>query len=210
MPANDSSENQLIERATMGDELAVKALFEQHRGRLLRMVAVRMDPRVATRIDASDVVQESLWEAHEKLSQYAATRPLPLYPWLRQITWQRLMHAHERHLYAMRRSVTREHPQGLTLSHDSVFCLAEQLVGDGTSPSRGAMREELQARIRSALSDLPPRDGEVLVMRYLEQMSVCEIAASLQISENAVRMRQLRALQKLRGRLSLDDRVDGE
>lgn len=94
------------------------------------------------------------------------------------------------------------------LSNDSVLVLAEHVATDGTSPSGRAMREELQGRIRSALSDLPSRDGEVLVMRYLEHMAVNEISATLQISENAVRMRQLRALQKLRSRLSDDDRVD--
>jgi RNA polymerase sigma-70 factor (ECF subfamily) len=207
MTVDRPSEDQLIERAATGDESAVTALFEQHRDRLLKMVSVRMDPRVVSRIDASDVVQESLLEAHDKLPAYAATRPLPLYPWLRQIAWQKLMHAHERHIHTKRRSVRRETFKRLMLSDDSVLGLAEHLAANGTSPSGRAMREELQVRIRSALISLSRRDNEVLVMRYLEHMSVSEISATLQISENAVRMRQLRALQKLRSWLSDDDRV---
>lgn len=207
MPDYESSEDELIERATAGDDSAVTVLFEQHRDRLLHMVAVRIDPRVVSRIDPSDVVQESLCEAHERLPDYAATRPLPLYPWLRQIAWERLMRAHERHLHAKRRSVSREQTNQLTLSNDSAFGLVELLAADGTSPSGGVMREELQTRIRDALSNLSLRDREVLVMRYLEHMSVSEISATLRISDNAVRMRQLRALQKLRGVLSEDDRV---
>ena len=96
MTAFEPSEDQLIELAATGDPSAVKTLLEQHRERLLHMVTVRMDLRVVQRLDASDVVQDSLLEAHEKFAEYAGTRPLPFYPWLRQIAWQHLMHAHER------------------------------------------------------------------------------------------------------------------
>ena len=206
MTVLEPSEDQLIELAATGDASAVRTLLEQHRERLLHMVATRMDPRVVQRLDASDVVQDSLLEAHEKLAEYAETRPLPFYPWLRQIAWQRLMHAHERHIHTKQRSVVREQTSMVMLSNDSVQGLAERLVDDGTSPSGKAMREELQRRVRGALADMSPSDGELLVMRYLEHMSTSEIAATLQISENAVRMRQLRALQKLRESLPDDDK----
>ena len=205
MTASDQSEDQLIELAATGDASAVRKLLDRHRERLRHMVAVRMDPRIAQRIDASDVVQDSLLEAHEKLAEYAETRPLPLYPWLRQITWQRLMRAHERHIYTKQRSVVREQTGMGMLSGDSVQGLAERLVDSQTSPSGNVMREELHRRVRGALADLSTRDGEVIVMRYLEHMSISEIAATLQISKNAVHMRQLRALQKLRDSLSADD-----
>ncbi len=208
MTASDASEDQLIELAATGDPSAVKTLFEQHRERLLRMVAVRMDPRVAQRLDASDVVQESLLEAHGKLVEYAETRPLPFYPWLRQIAWQRLMHAYERHVDAQRRSVTREQIAIAMLSDNSVQGLAERLMDTQTSPSGKVMRGELQRRVRDALANMPQRDGDLLVMRYLEHMSIRDIAATLQVTEHAVHMRQLRALQKLRRCLSDDDRRD--
>jgi len=202
----DPSEDQLIELAATGDASAVNTLLEQHRERLLHMVAVRMDRRVVQRLDASDIVQDSLLEAHEKLAEYAGTRPLPFYPWLRQIAWQHLMRAHERHIHTKQRSVVREQAGVVMLSNDSVQGLVEHLVDSQTSPSGKAMREELQRRVRDALADLSRRDGEVLAMRYLEHMSISEIAATLQISENAVHMRQLRALQKLRDSLSDDDK----
>jgi RNA polymerase sigma-70 factor (ECF subfamily) len=202
MTVFEPSEDQLIELAATGDASAVNTLLERHRERLLHMVAVRMDPRVVQRLDASDVVQDSLLEAHEKLAEYAETRPLPFYPWLRQIAWQRLMRAHERHIHTKRRSVEREQTGMVMLSNVSVQGLAARLVDTGTSPSGKVMREELQQRVRGALADMSPRDGEILVMRYLEHMSVGEIAATLQISENAVRMRQLRALEGLRKSLS--------
>jgi DNA-directed RNA polymerase specialized sigma24 family protein len=48
----------LAARAGAGDQVAVAALLERHRGRLRRMVALHLDPRLSGRVDASDVIQE--------------------------------------------------------------------------------------------------------------------------------------------------------
>ena len=63
------------------------------------------------------------------------------------------------------------------------------------------MREELRDRVRAALARLSERDREVVVMRHLEQLSTAEVAAVLGISEGAVKVRLLRALERLRSRL---------
>src|SRR6266446_3301029 len=100
--------DQLLERAGHGDPSATGQLLERHRDRLRRMVAVRLDRRLAARVDPSDVVQEALAEAAGKLSHYLRERPLPFYPWLRRIAWERLVKLHRRHLYTGMRSVQRE------------------------------------------------------------------------------------------------------
>ena len=76
--------NQLIERARGGDTLAAEQLLGRYRERLTHMVAVRMDQRLCSRIDASDVVQETLWVAARNMETYLREQPLPFYPWLRQ------------------------------------------------------------------------------------------------------------------------------
>jgi RNA polymerase sigma factor (sigma-70 family) len=48
---------------------------------------------------------------------------------------------------------------------------------------------------------LPEIDRDVLSLRHLEHLSMREIAAVLQTTENAVRVRHLRALLRLRDRL---------
>src|ERR1700757_2715447 len=83
-------------------------LLDRHRDRLRRMVAVRLDPRLAAGVDPSDVVQEALAKADAKLDRYLRERPLPFYPWLRQLAQERLIDLHRRHVQARRRSVTRE------------------------------------------------------------------------------------------------------
>ena len=72
------------------------------------------------------------------------------------------------------------------------------------------LREELRRRVRTILVQLGPRDREVLVLRHLEQMTPREMSAVLAISEGAVRVRHLRALQRFRELLRQAARATGE
>jgi RNA polymerase sigma-70 factor (ECF subfamily) len=163
-----------------------------------------MDRRLAARVDPSDVVQEALAEAAVKLSDYLRRRPLPFYPWLRRLAWERLVKLHRRHIRAQRRSVTREDPNQLALPDESVLALARRLIAPGSSPSQHLIREELRGRVRDALARLDETDREVLVLRYLEQLANAEIGAVLGVSEGAVKMRHLRALERIRGLLATE------
>lgn len=198
----DDSLDDLLRRAGQGDAQARDKLFAQHRDRLRRLIAVRLNRRLAARLDPSDLVQDVLIEAHQQLTGYLRERPLPFYVWLRQIAWQRLIDIHRKHLVAQRRSVRRE--AAPALPDESVVELADLLVSSRSTPSKQLMRDELRARVRKALLELSERDREVLVMRYLEHMAMAEIAAVLGISEGAVKVRHLRALQRLHAALQGD------
>jgi len=200
---------ELIERAARGDDAAGHQLLVQHRDRLKRMVAVHLDRRLAARVDPSDIVQEALLDAHRDLSDYLRRRPLPVYPWLRQLAWERLLKWHRAHITVQKRSVGREEPWELALPEESAVNLAQRLIAAGTSPSRRLIRDELRQRVRAALEATSPRDREILVMRYLEEMSAAEIAASLGITERAAKARHTRALERLRGLLG-EDSSQGE
>jgi RNA polymerase sigma-70 factor (ECF subfamily) len=160
------------------------------------MVAQRLDPRLAPRVDPSDVVQEALAAADARLPEYLAGRPLPFYPWLRQFAVDRLADVHRRHLRAARRSVGREEPGGLP--DGSVAELAGRLAARGPGPSEAARREERARGVRGALLRLADADREALALRYLEEMTAAEVAAVLGVSEAAAKKRVLRALDRLR------------
>lgn len=191
-------DSELIQLAAEGDQSALGQLFNRHRERLRRMIAVRLHPALAARVDPSDVIQESLMEATRKLSDYCSKPSIPFYPWLRKIAWERLVHVHTRHLAAQRRSVRREAAMELQLSDTSALELADRVAAGQTSPSRGLIRKELQRRVHNALDQLEANDREILVLRYLEGLSIGEIAVILEISTGAASMRQLRALERLR------------
>jgi RNA polymerase sigma-70 factor (ECF subfamily) len=201
--------DEVVERAAGGDEAARHQLLARHRDRLKRMIAVHLDRRLAARVDPSDIVQEALLDAHRELSDYLSRRPLPLYPWLRQLAWERLLKVHRDHIRVQKRSIGREEARELALPEKSAVQLAHRLIAAGTNPSHRLIRDELRRRVRAALEAAPPRDREILVMRHLEEMSAAEIAAVLGITERAAKARHSRALERLRGLIG-DDPRQGE
>jgi RNA polymerase sigma-70 factor (ECF subfamily) len=203
----DLDTDQLLQQAGQGDPDARAELLIRHRPRLRQLIAIRMDRRLAVRIDPSDVVQETLATAVQQLSDYLRRRPLPFYPWLRQLACDRLADLHRRHIRAQKRSVTREEEQAPALPDESALELAARLLARGSSPSARLRRHELRDRVQEALAQLPGPDREVLVLRHLEQLSTSEISAVLGLSEGAVYTRHLRALERLR-RLLGDDLVE--
>jgi RNA polymerase sigma-70 factor (ECF subfamily) len=198
MTDHDSTLESLMRRAVQGDQDAWSQLLEPQRPRLRRMVDLHMDHRLAARFDSSDVVQEALTDAVRKLPMYFRDRPLPFYPWLRQLTRERLIHFQRRHMQAQQRSVAREEGQELSLADESVLELADRILARGSSPSARLRREEDRARVHAALDELSPSDREILVLRHLEQLSPREIADVLGVSEPVVYTRHLRALERMR------------
>lgn len=201
--AHDPDTDELLGMAREGDQSAVERLLVRHRGRLRQMVEVRIDDRLSARVDPSDVVQETLAIASLRLSDYLRNPPLPFYPWLRQIAWNRLVDLHRRHVQARKRSVSREEAPGI--SDSSAIQLADRLSASETGPVGRVLRSELRARIRRTLAQLSPAEREILVLRHLEQLSVAECTAVLGITEAAVKKRYVRALRRLRG--LLDDEI---
>ena len=164
------------------------------------MVSLRMDPRLAARLDPSDVVQEVLAEADRRLDAYVRERPLPFYPWLRQIACDCLADAYRRHVRAARRSVTREEAAAPAIPEGSALDLADRLLASGTGPSEAA---PCGARRRSGCGRRwpgCPSGTERCWPRHLEQLSAREAAAVLGLTEAALKSRVLRAMQRLRAR----------
>src|SRR5262245_57906185 len=105
---NNSAESvELMERARAGDRGAFNALLARYRGRLRRMVEMRLDPRLQARLDASDVVQEAYAEVAERLEEYLRDPKLPLFLWLRLVVGERLLKLHRHHLGTQMRDAGR-------------------------------------------------------------------------------------------------------
>lgn len=196
--------DQLVRLVAGGDKDAAQQLLARHRPRLRRMVVVHLDSRISARVDPSDVVQDALAEAYQRLPKYASDPAVSFYPWLRQIAWQRLVKVHRHHLESARRSVHREGDHHWSLSDESVGQIAERFVSDRTDPRRKLIVKEMQHRVRKALDGLREADRELLVMRYVEHLTLREIAESFNLTQAAVKMRQARALERLQQLLSPD------
>jgi RNA polymerase sigma-70 factor (ECF subfamily) len=189
----------LLSQARKGEAEAVERLLAVHREPLRRMIGLRLDPALAARIDASDIVQDVLLEAHRRLSDYLRNPVMPFHLWLRHIAKDHVIDAHRRHRQAQRRSLDREQPLvPAALADHSSFELAGQLLDQELTPASAAIRRELQRRLDGAIANLEEDDREVILMRHGEQLSNQEVAAALGLTEAAASMRYLRAVRRLR------------
>lgn len=200
--ATNSEIDVLLGNAARGDASAVQSLMEQHRERLRRMIAVRLDRRLAPRLDPSDIVQEALSDAARRLPEYLRDRPMPFYPWLFRLAVDRLSLTHRNHVASTVRAIGREERiDGPAHDEATTSGLANRLAANDTTPGRRAAREERRHLLATAIARMDGKDREVLGLRYLDQLTFDEIAAVLQIGLSAVKMRHLRALERLRGLL---------
>lgn len=196
---NHSNEADLIRKAADGQPEIVSILFEKHRVRLRKMVRLRMDRRLQTRIDASDVLQDTWLDCERRFAEYVADPPMPFFHWLRFLTGQRLVDLHRRHLGTAARNICQEVSlyQGALPAASSVS-LAEQLMGRLTSASQAAERAEIQVSIQNALNSLEAIDREVLILRHFEMLTNEETSQALGLKKAAASNRYIRALKRLR------------
>jgi RNA polymerase sigma-70 factor, ECF subfamily len=205
MQPNSPETQQLLDQARQGDPSAVEQLLARERAPLRRMIDLRLDPRVAGRVDASDVVQDVLVEVHGRLDDYLKNPVMPFHLWLRHIARDHLIDAHRRHRGAQRRAVDRERPlvpAGLA-DHSSVQ-LAAQFIDQELTPASAAIRHEMERRLHAALAELDDDERDVILMRHFEQLSNQEVAALLGLTEAAASMRHLRAVRRLRTLLTAE------
>jgi RNA polymerase sigma-70 factor (ECF subfamily) len=199
MSSEPSATDDLLNRVRNGEANAVDRLLTAQREPLRRMIGARLDPALAARIDASDVVQDVLIEATKRLNDYLRNPVMPFHLWLRHIAKDHVIDAHRRHRQAQRRSMDREQPiVPAALNDQSSFELAGQILDREPTPATAAIRHELQARLQTAIAALDDDDREIILMRHGEQLSNQEVAALLDLTEAAASMRYLRAVRRLR------------
>jgi RNA polymerase sigma-70 factor (ECF subfamily) len=186
--------SRLLKCAASGDPSAVDELLDRHRPRLITFVKLHLDPRMAARIDPSDVVQEAQADLARRMKDYLSRRPMPFHLWARKTAYERLLDLHRRHLRRARRSVDCEEPMPVRSS----LLLARPLLTSGPSPSREAEAREFADCVARAVSELAKVDREVLLMRHADGLPFGEIGSLLGIEAAAARKRFGRALIRLR------------
>jgi RNA polymerase sigma-70 factor (ECF subfamily) len=196
---SDNNPDELRERLIAGDRQALAELFARHRERLRRMVDVMLDRRLYGRVDAEDILQEAYLDASDRIEQYIDEHSGSLFVWLRMNVKQTLFNVHRRHLGTEMRDANRD--VSLFSRHRaqaSSASFALQLLGQLTSPSQLAIRQELIEKLEEALLTMAPIDREVLTLRHFDQLTNSEVAAELGIQVKAASIRYTRALRRLK------------
>ncbi len=189
-----------LELSAVGTQLTAAAqaqsfekLCEVFRPVLRSVVEARIDAGLHQRIDASDVVQETLLEAFTRLQDFHEREPMPIENWLRETAIQQLRVAVRKHLMAGKRSVFRE----VSYEQSSVYRLAEQLTAVVSTAENRHQETEEATQTRDALLNLFPLDREILLLRYINGLTNTEAAKFLGVSETVASKRHCRALVRL-------------
>lgn len=163
------------------DDSIEKAL-ERFRPILVTLAEAMISPAYRGDIEASDLVQQTLLEAHTGGRRLETYDGGPFFAWLRKALRNNLLDA-VKHLNTQRKDVNRRVRESEL--EDSFARLEQVLVGDETSPSQIVERNEQIAVMLSTLQQLPENQRSAVIMKHLRGHSLAEIAATLGLSESA-------------------------
>ena len=170
-----------VARARTGDLDAFDVLVARY-----TVVAHRTAVVLGAGDDADDVVQEAFVKAYRQLAHYQGRSGFR--PWLLAIVANETRNLHR----------SRRRRDGLVLR-------AATGVHPGTvepDPAESVLEGERRRHLVEQIRLLDPRDQEVLVCRFLLDLSEAETAEMLGLPKGTVKSRTSRALTKLRGRLA--------
>ena len=176
--------------------------FHQYRSYLYLLARSHIGRRNQSRLDPSDIVQQTLLQAHQKQSQYRGASEAELMGWLRQILANYLADA-VRGLARAKRDVSRERPLDQELD-DSFTRVDGWLAAVQSSPSQQAVRSEELIRLADALTSLPLAQREAIVLHHLQGLPLAEVGQQLEKSPAAVAGLLHRGLKRLREVLAGD------
>lgn len=200
-PSPDSTDR-LLDGVRQDDAGAVDKLLGEFRQPLRRMVQQRLDPALARRVDASDIVQDVLLEANQRLAEYLKKPDMPFHLWVRHLAQDRIIDTHRRHRLAQRRSIDKEQPIARPAwADESNASFVMQFVDTEATPASEAIRQELSRKLSNAIEELNDDDREIILLRHQEMLSNQEAAAAQGVTEAAASMRYLRAVRRLKAAL---------
>jgi len=159
--------------------------------------------RIAVRVDASDIIQQTFLEAHRSFRQFAGADARELAAWLQRILDHKVAGAIRDHTILQKRNLRRD--QSIDDSHGGLASLKQQLDAGLSSPSQKAIRGEEAQRLAKALTVLPDDQREAVRLRHLEGWALADIARHLGRSPAATAGMIKRGMQILRRQLRRDD-----
>lgn len=195
----DSGESEQTEKlvalAVQGDGIALNELFAMHRAYLRRVIELRLDNDLRSRVDPSDVIQETLLEAARRIHEYLGNRAVPFRIWLRRTAIEQMVSLRRHHILAEKRNVQKE----VRFPDHSSIALAHKLL-EGRA-SQILQKKELAQQVRAAIAEMGDLDREMLLLRHVEELTNQEIAALLEIDTSTASQRYGRSLIRFRDKL---------
>jgi RNA polymerase sigma-70 factor (ECF subfamily) len=169
--------------------------LEQYRDYLRLLARLQLDPRLRSQLDPSDLVQQTLLQAHQKFHQFRGRTDAELQAWLRAILANQLA------LAARQLGPGRDRTRSLEAELEQSSAKLEALLASGQpDPSQAAMRAERLIGLAAALAQLPEDQRTAVELRYLRGLSVPDVAAQMKrstVSVTGLLYRGTKALREL-------------
>src|SRR6516162_3805862 len=184
--ASDSGVSELIQRCRDGEAVAREQLFLKYRHYLQVLAQAQLGRHLRTKCDASDLVQQTLLEAHRDFATFQGRHESELLAWLRRILAHNLFNEARRYAAQQRdaaREVSLEQMQAGV--DQSSLALGRCLAADTPSPSSDAVQRESAVRLADALARLPEDYRQVLMLRVFEELPAEEVAQRMGRSAGA-------------------------
>jgi RNA polymerase sigma-70 factor, ECF subfamily len=177
--------------------------LEPFRKYLNVLAELHLDRRLRGKLDASDVVQQTLLRAYSALGELREREPEVLAAWLRRILARTLADA-VKHFERDKRDINLERSLEADIDR-SASGFAAWLAADQTSPSGRAERNEELLRMVEALAQLPDLMREVVVLKHCQGLTLQQIGEQIGRSVPAVASLLRRGLEALRNQLKTEE-----
>lgn len=180
MPELDYNEEEILVLASQGDRVAFGQLYERYVERIYNYVYYR----TGNTHDAEDLTARVFQRAMNHIQKYT-DRGLPFSAWLYRIAHNLVANWHR----------DRSRKQEIPLDDLPV------LPTKGEHPERNLVRSQEQDSLLRMIRKLPPERQNLLILKFVEDLSNAEIGAIMGRSEGAVKSLYHRTLLALRDQL---------
>lgn len=171
----------------------------------LQMIADRELPdRLRGRVDASDIVQQTLLKAWQGESQFTGKTHEQRLAWLRSIV-KNTIRDHQRRLIGSTKRGSGREQAATDLLKTGDPGLSQYAIERGPTVSGELVAVEEWNQLEMSLARLSDEQRRVIEMRHFEELSFLEIATRMNKSDPAVRMLWVRALRNLQQATQVKD-----
>lgn len=189
----------LIQQACAGSDSALGVIVSRMQNYLLSVANAEMAPAVRSKFSGSDIIQQSMLEAHQSIGSFRGKSQGELKVWLKRIVLSNLIDETRRYQKTRKRDTSRE---------ISVDWNAQPLPQpNGQTASWMVSRTEFDQQLFEAVQNLPARQRHVIEARHRDGMPYSKIAIELDVTEEAARKLWARGVHTLRR--SLNKSVSG-
>lgn len=190
-----------IRASQRGERLALAKLLARCHPQLRAWAEARMDAALKAKTDPDDILQEVYLDVARQIDRFEDRGPGSFVSWVHAILSQKLVDARRAAHYKVR-DIDREVPAAVGSGSSSYWNLLDNLYAESGTPSRVIRREEALNALLTCTTGLSEAHRQVIQLRFLDGLSVDQVATRLGKSKAAVVALTKRALQALR--LSMD------